>query len=123
LCGRNQLGEGVRRNVRQFHSIHPLADKHAPSAVLLEYPGHVHTRDAFLLEERSELHLIRCFVEEVQLGVEAYGPLIQQGHVVCALLGSEPVNQTCDRDRAEAVRAFVEVKTKETVLKDKLQIF
>jgi hypothetical protein len=41
-----------------------------------------------------ECLLVRCFVQEVKLGVEADGPLIQQGHVISALLRGEAIHQT-----------------------------
>mmetsp|Transcript_10369 Transcript_10369/g.30776 ORF Transcript_10369/g.30776 Transcript_10369/m.30776 type:complete len:319 (+) Transcript_10369:1806-2762(+) len=46
-----------------------------------------------LLEQLPQSHLVLRLVGEVQLRVEADGPLVQQGHVVRALLGREALHQ------------------------------
>ena len=51
------------------------------------------TGDILRDEKLFDAPLVGCLVQEVQLGVEAYGPLVEQRDVVGALLRREPVHE------------------------------
>mmetsp|Transcript_5523 Transcript_5523/g.14005 ORF Transcript_5523/g.14005 Transcript_5523/m.14005 type:complete len:308 (+) Transcript_5523:1555-2478(+) len=78
--------------LRQLLAVHKLCHKHSRRAQTLVHLRNVNAiltaKHTALLKKASHAQLIVHLVKKVELGVETHRPLVEQGDVVCALVGS-----------------------------------
>ena len=94
LTNLDELLDFAGFTIRELLPIDPLADEHAAGGVIIVHLGDHHVLNGGLLEHpRHPLHVC-CLVLEVELSVEAHRPLVEQRHVVGALLRREATDET-----------------------------
>ncbi len=81
-----------RLALRQLHAVHPLRGQHAARGLLEKHLGDVDVRNE-AGQLRAHSICVARLVQEIQLAVHAYGPLVQQRHVVGALLRRQTVHE------------------------------